>query len=352
MRLFSPNSNDLPLANSIYEQEVFQFCSEWKAGKTEFQFHSSGSTGIPKSIHISRAHMIESARLTSDWLSLEPRDIALLALPVQYIAGAMVLVRALVLDLDVLLIEPCQNPLEYVENQSIQLASFVPTQWATMMNSAVDLKAIFSKAKGILLGGAGLDSRLEKASAELDLPIFHTYGMTETVSHIAYRDLQKHFSYFQCLPGVQIKLNDAGCLSVKGTMTGQQWIETQDIVRLVSDHSFEFIGRADRVINSGGKKIFPDEVETWVRRYFTEQQLTGEVLLVGIPDSFYGQKAVLFTTNKLENDHKIQLNEYLKDHIASEDRPKSIIYRPNFELLPNGKIDALKTLALYVETIK
>jgi acyl-CoA synthetase (AMP-forming)/AMP-acid ligase II len=73
---------------------------------------------------------------------------------------------------------------------------------------------------------------------------------------------------------------------------------------------------------------------------------------VGIPDSFYGQKAVLLTTNKLENDHKIQLNEYLKDHIASEDCPKSIIYRPSFELLPNGKIDALKTLALYVETIK
>ncbi len=352
MRLFSPNSNDLALATSTYEQEVFQFCSEWKAGKMEFQFHSSGSTGKPKSIILSREHMIESVKLTRDWLSLEPRDIALLALPVQYIAGAMVLVRALVLDLDVLLVEPCQNPLEQVGNQSIQLASFVPTQWATMINSSVDLNAIFSKAKGILLGGAGLDSRLEKASVELDLPIFHTYGMTETISHIAYRDLQKQSTYFQCLPGVNVKLNDAGCLLIQGPMTGQHWIETQDVVRLVTDHTFEFIGRADRVINSGGKKIFPDVVETWVRRFFMEQQLSGEVLLVGIPDPFYGQKATLLTTIKLKTAQKIQLNDFLKNHIASEDCPKSIIYRPSFELLPNGKIDALKTLALYLETIK
>lgn len=352
MRLFSPKSNDFPVASSAFEKEVFRFCSDWNEGKAEFQFHSSGSTGAPKSISLTRAQMISSAELTGQWLALAPRDVAFMALPVQYIAGAMVLVRALVLDLDVLLVEPCQNPLVQVQDASIQLASFVPTQWATILNSSIDVQAIFSKAKGVLIGGASLDPSLEKASFALDFPLFHTYGMTETVSHVAYRDLHAESSYFHCLPGVEIQLNTQGCLMVQGSMTANQWIETNDLVHVVDEYTFEFVGRADRVINSGGKKIFPDLVEKWVRQFYAQKKWTAEILLVGLPDSFYGQKAVLFTTMDLSEEEKNQVTDFLKAHLASEDCPKAIVYRPRFELLENGKIDALKTVALYVETTK
>lgn len=352
MRLFSPKSNDFPVATSVFEMEVFRFCSEWNEGKAEFQFHSSGSTGVPKSIVLTRTQLISSAQLTGQWLSLAPRDVALMALPVQYIAGAMVLVRALVLDLDVLLVDPCQNPLEQVQDLSIQLASFVPTQWATILNSNIHVQAIFSKAKGVLIGGASLDTNLEKATVALDLPIYHTYGMTETVSHVAYRDLHEESPYFHCLPGVEIQLNTQGCLMVQGPMTAEQWIETNDLVHMVDEYTFEFVGRADRVINSGGKKIFPDLVENWVRRFYGQKKWKGEILLVGLPDSFYGQKAVLFTTMDLSEEEKNQLIDFLKEHLASEDCPKAIVFRPRFELLGNGKIDALKTVALYVETTK
>ena len=352
MRLFSPKSNDFPIANSAYEVEVFRFCAEWNSGKDAFQFHSSGSTGAPKSIWLTREQMVQSVQLTGEWLSLAPRDKALMALPVQYIAGAMVLVRALVLDLDICLVEPCQNPLEHLQEISIQLASFVPTQWATILNSEVDLNSIFSKTKGILLGGAGLDDSLESASRALNLPIFHTYGMTETVSHVAFRDLRRQKKYFTSLPGVRIQVNTFGCLMIQGPMTSHQWIETKDLVHVLDEKTFEFLGRADRVINSGGKKIFPDLVETWVRRFYLEKKWLGEILLVGLPDSFYGQKAILFTTNQLDEDEKNQLIDFLKMNMASEDCPKAIMYRPTFELLPNGKIDALKTVALYLETTK
>jgi O-succinylbenzoic acid--CoA ligase len=176
--------------------------------------------------------------------------------------------------------------------------------------------------------------------------------MTETVSHVAFRDLREQKKYFRSMPGVHIQLNSLGCLMIQGPMTIDQWIETQDLVQIVDENTFEFLGRADRVINSGGKKIFPDVVETWVRRFYEKKKWAGEVLLVGLPDSFFGQKAILFTTNELDIVGKNQLIDFLKMNLPSEDCPKAIIYRPTFELLPNGKIDSLKTVALYVETTK
>ena len=349
MRFISPRNNDFPDPVSDFEAAVFSFCREWNAGKAHFMFHSSGSTGKPKSIELSRDQMACSAKLTGAWLSLNSRDIALMALPVEYIAGAMVLVRALELDLDVLLVDPCQNPLLHLGNHQVHLASFVPTQWATILSSSVDLLSIFSNAKGILLGGASLDPELEKRSSALNLPIFHTYGMTETVSHVAFRDVRLGNEIYSLLPGVQIRLNERGCLCISGLMTGQAWVETQDMVQLVDANSFRFLGRADRVINSGGKKIFPDVVEKWVHAYRMAKDWKGDLMMVGIPDQFYGQKAVLFSTIDLDVDKKNQLIDFLKTKIPSEDCPKDIIFISHFELLLNGKIDALKTVALYLE---
>ncbi|MEN9959309.1 MAG: o-succinylbenzoate--CoA ligase, partial [Bacteroidota bacterium] len=129
MQLFSPLSDDLFQPSSEYEREVLSFCAAWKSGQSSFLFHTSGSTGIPKPIWLDRRAMETSALATGDWLQLKPQDVALVCLPVNYIAGAMVLVRAMVLDLSVCLVEPSSNPFIGLAPISIQLASFVPNQW-------------------------------------------------------------------------------------------------------------------------------------------------------------------------------------------------------------------------------
>ena len=175
---------DFPVAETEFEQQVFAFCQAWRTGQTEFTFHTSGSTGEPKPIVISRERLYVSAKMTGDWLKLEKGDAALLSLSPLYIAGAMVLIRALVHDLSLILVEPCQNPLSQIPPTDIHLASFVPTQWATMLDSGIQFSDYFKQAKGVLLGGAPLPDSLRK---DYGFPVYETYGMTETVSHIAYR---------------------------------------------------------------------------------------------------------------------------------------------------------------------
>ncbi len=327
---------DLPVAETEFELQVFAFCQAWRAGQTEFTFHTSGSTGEPKPIVISRERLYLSAKMTGDWLKLEKGNVALLSLPPTYIAGAMVLVRAMVHDLALILVEPCQNPLSQIPSQNIHLASFVPTQWATMLSSGISLNVYFKEAKGVLLGGASVPDSLRK---DYGFPVYETYGMTETVSHIAYRTWNQ--SYFQTLPGVQIGLNDEDCLLICAPVTENKWIETRDVVEMVDADQFVLRGRLDRVINSGGIKLQPEKIEQAYR------SLTSLPLFVaGIPDAFWGQKLVLF----LESSSPVSINLETAP-LSSAEIPKEIICLPSFIKTATAKIDTAKTVALYLNSL-
>ncbi len=327
---------DIPVAETDFEQQVFAFCQAWRAGQMEFTFHTSGSTGEPKPIVISRERLYLSAKMTGDWLKLEKGDVALLSLPPSYIAGAMVLVRALVHDLALILVEPCQNPLSQIPPTKIHLASFVPTQWATMLTSEVEFNDYFQAAKGILLGGASVPESLRK---DYGFPVYETYGMTETVSHVAYRTWNQ--SHFQTLPGVQIGQNDEDCLLICSPVTDNKWIETRDIVELKTDAQFILKGRLDRVINSGGIKLQPEKIET-VYRSMTSLPL----FVAGIPDAFWGQKLVLF----LESSSNVSIN-LETELLSSAEIPKEIICLPSFIKTASAKIDTAKTVALYLNSL-
>ena len=327
---------DFPVAETDFEQQVFAFCQAWRAGQTEFTFHTSGSTGEPKPIVISRERLYLSAKMTGDWLKLEKGDVALLSLPPSYIAGAMVLVRALVHDLALILVEPCQNPLSQIPPIKIHLASFVPTQWATMLTSEVEFYDYFQEAKGVLLGGASVPESLRK---EYGFPFYETYGMTETVSHVAYRTWNQ--SHFQTLPGVQIGQNDEDCLLICASVTDNKWIETRDIVEWKTDGQFILQGRLDRIINSGGIKLQPEKIET-VYRSMTSLPL----FVAGIPDAFWGQKLVLF----LESSSTVSII-LETELLSSAEIPKEIICLPSFIKTASAKIDTAKTVALYLNSL-
>ena len=352
MLVFNPHNANYPEPVNSFQEEVFDFCRQWKLGKNEFLFHTSGSTGKPKPIYLSRLSMIESANMTMDWLHLQEGDNVLLCLPIEYIAGAMMLVRALVLKLNIVLVEPSQNPLEEITKPIyIHLASFVTTQWSTILQSNPNLFTFFSEVKGILIGGSELTSSVELLTKEIQLPIFQTYGMTETSSHIAFRQISSEDAIYQCLKDVQIKLNDQGCLCIHSPSTLNQWIETNDVAELIHVNQFSILGRNDFAINSGGRKIHPEIIEKCCHSFFAQHSITCKTFAYGLDDDFYGQKLVLFIETIDELNIQIQLIDYLKLNLESWEVPKQFIVLPEFLYTKTGKIDRPNTLTLYLNNL-
>lgn len=353
MLVFNPHNTNYPEPVNSFQKEVFDFCRQWELGKNEFLFHTSGSTGKPKPIYLSRTSMIESANMTKHWLNLQEGDHVLLCLPIEYIAGAMMLVRALVLKLNIVIIEPSQNPLEGITNPiNIHLASFVTTQWSTILQSNANLFAFFSDVKGILIGGSELTSSVELLTKEIQLPIFQTYGMTETSSHIAFKLISSEDTIYQCLKDVQIKMNDQGCLCINSPSTLNQWIETNDVAEIINVNQFSILGRKDFVINSGGRKIHPELIEKCCQSFFAHHSIVCKTFAYGLHDDFYGQKLVLFIETKDEFHNQSQLLDNLKLNLHSWEVPKEVIILPQFIYTKSGKIDRPNTLTLYLNNLK
>lgn len=348
MQLFSPLSEDYPIPASEFESQVVAFCRQWKSGQTHFAFMTSGSTGSPKSILITREAMIASAQMTGNWLQLAPNDVVLLCLPVHYIAGAMVLVRAMVLNLRVCVVHPTVNPLQGLEPISIQLASFVPNQWYTMLKDGVDFSAYFNQGKAILLGGASLSPWMLQKTQTMPFPIFLTYGMTETVSHVAFQSISPSFeNKFTLFSEVDFEVSETDCARFKGKMTDNVWVQTNDLVEQISINQFQLLGRIDRVINSAGRKIHAERVEEALLAFFPERSF----FVAAIPDDKLGQKATLFMEGLAEIEDTI-LNQVAMPTLQSWEIPKLVVYLSKFETTQSGKMDRLKSVALYLNSQK
>ena len=344
MLVFSPSQHLLPIPQTEFEKQVLDFCAAWKDGQKEFTFHTSGSTGPPKPIKVHRKTMEASAQMTATWLNLKSGDTALLCLPMHYIAGAMVVVRALVLDLQVIVVEPSTHPLDEVDI-SIALASFVPNQWFQLLKNPAKIQSIFGHSKGILIGGAGIDVDLALRTSDFKLPIFLTYGMTETVSHVAFQKIDKENQTFTVLPGIEIKQDEANCLAICGPVTNSMWVQTRDVVSISDTNHFDWLGRLDRVINSAGKKIQAERVENALMGIIPDRYF-----VVGIPDHEFGQKVVVFIASSSNTLTLQTITSFLQRKIESWEMPKEIIYVPEFFETSSGKIDQLKTVTLHLNS--
>lgn len=349
MLVISPKSNVFPNPSTSFEAEVIEFCQLWNAGNEWFNFHTSGSTGEPKAIRIHRDQMIHSAQLTGNWLGLEAGDRALLCLPVKFIGGVMVVVRALVWDLQLIIVEPSNQP-EIPLDFPIQMTSMVPPQLQYILQHD-SLLAPFKESKGVLVGGAAISVEIENLALKQAFPIFLTYGMTETVSHIAYRRISSIADeYLHPLPGVEINLNEEECICIRSQVTNNLWIETNDLAEINEVQGFRILGRKDFVINSGGMKIIPSQIEKYIQAFFLTSGISVHSFVAALPDEFYGQKAVLFIESSPPLDWGDPLKAYLLKHLPSKLIPKSIICLPKFIFNSNGKLDSLKTVALYLQS--
>ncbi len=243
------------------QADIGRFLEQWWSPAPTMELHTSGSTGTPTTLHARKSAMEASARATCRAFQLQAGHSALLCLPLRYIAGQMMLVRALVGGLQLLTAEPSSTPLCGLR-QTVDFAPLVPMQVAGTL-AQPDGAAQLSNIRTLLLGGSFVDSTLEAQLQSLPCRVFASYGMTETLSHIALRAVNtpQRSEYYTPLPGVQVTLTPAGTLQISVPYLGIDQLVTNDAAEITPDGNFRILGRVDAVINSGGIKIQAEDIE-------------------------------------------------------------------------------------------
>jgi O-succinylbenzoic acid--CoA ligase len=240
-------------------------------------------------IKLKKSAMTASAINTLKFFQLKENDVAFLCLPVDYIAGKMMVVRALVGGLNLLIIDPNGTP--RIPQQNIDFTAMVPLQVKNLIAENAD----FTIIKKLIIGGAEVDYSLHNALQKIETEVFATYGMTETCSHIALQQIngKNPDKSFRLLNGISIAKNEEGCLSIFYPELSSKTIQTNDLVEIVSPTEFKWLGRADNVINSGGIKISPEELELVIRPL-----IHSECIVSSKTDEILGSRAILVIEGK------------------------------------------------------
>ena len=252
--------------------------------------------------------------------------------------------------------EPSAEPLKEIDfSNKIDFAAFVPYQMLTMLQSQNKISNMnrLNEMRTILVGGDIINTELSELVNQISSPVYHTYGMTETVSHIAYRRLNGpgKSEYFTILKGVQIDHDERGCLMVKSSVTSNEWVVTNDLIERIDASQFRWIGRADLVINSGGIKIQIVELEKQIGLIFEELKINLNFLIVSKSDPNFNQKAVLVIESIDHLDLRKQevLEIKMSEQIDKLKIPKEIIYIPFFPRTPTGKPDRAKVTRIFMD---
>jgi O-succinylbenzoic acid--CoA ligase len=344
--------SDLPTAlahaQNNFEKASLDFILNWIKGKEVFILNTSGSTGAPKSITVTRNQLKASAQLTIDALHLKKNQTALICLDTRYIAGIMMIVRSLEAAMNMILVEPVSNPLALVdEDIPIDFTALVPLQVDTILNSPN--RKQFEKIKSILIGGAAVNQRTIHELKALPCTCYVTYGMTETLSHIALQKLNGTDAQdnFEALPGIALSKDERGCLVIHAPHVSDQPIVTNDLVEFLTPLTFRWLGRADTIINTGGVKVIPEKIESSIELILDESKISRRFFIAGLPDPTFGQSVTLIMEgDALPLHQEGLLRKKIMEFPDRYERPKSIRYVSEFVNTDTGKVNKLKTIAL------
>jgi O-succinylbenzoic acid--CoA ligase len=328
-----PDLEELP----EFAQEAFSFCKDWLAGKDRFVQATSGSTGVPKLQKITRQQLMASATATGAFFGVNSEFKLLCCLNPAYIAGKMMLVRALVWDCEITLIEPNAAPLA-TQEEPVDLVAMVPLQVETSLSSPSSLEKL-KAIQTVLIGGAPLSDSLQIALSKEDIAAWQTFGMTETVSHIALAPIGTGELIYQTLPGVEIGVSENQCLWIQSPMSGAEKLETNDNVELRSKNTFVWLGRADFVVNSGGIKLFPEQLEKKINPWMSERYPGVSYFFFGEADDRLGKRLVLYLEGEASQFNLESLEKELKKLLGKFEVPKKIYLLPQFTYTETGKIN-------------
>lgn len=301
-----------------FEKSVGDFILDWFDNKSYVEMNTSGTTGTPKLIRVGKQAMVNSAIATGDFFDLKPGDRALHCLPTKFIAGKMMFVRSFILGLDIDFVAPSSHPMLHNDTK-YDFVAMVPLQ---AQNSLSALKNV----KKMIIGGAKMSKTLEKGLSKLKTEVYETYGMTETITHIAAKKIGE--KAFSILPNIKISKDDRNCLVINAFKISNDSILTNDLVELVGENQFVFLGRIDNVINSGGIKLIPEKIEDKL-----SDKINSRFFVTGKQDAVLGEKLVIV----IEGEQQI-LDDSIFDGLDKYEKPKEVFYVSKFSETESGKI--------------
>ena len=310
-----------------------EFLSEWRNNSPYVEVKTSGSTGEPKRMLVERQRMRASARITCDFLGLKAGDTALLCMSLDYIAGKMMVVRAIERNLRLITVEPSGHPLNngqwIMDNGQFGFAAMVPMQVYNSLRVPEERERL-KLIKHLIIGGGAIDEAMAEELKAFPNQVWSTYGMTETLSHIALRRLSgpDASEWYTPFPSVSVSLNEEGCLVIDAPEVCKERLVTNDIAELATNnHSFRILGRRDNVICSGGIKIQAEEVERMLKAH-----LRVPYLISKRPDKKFGEVVVLLTEGDVE-----EAKTVCEAVLPKYQRPKAYVHVDNIPLTETKK---------------
>jgi O-succinylbenzoic acid--CoA ligase len=320
-----------------HEIDIGKFIQKWFDDTETITVTTSGSTGIPKSITIRKEFMVNSANATGMFFKLGSGTSALLCLPPKYIAGKMMLVRAMILGWDLHVVAPEKDALTQYDNK-YDFAAMVPYQVHHSIHA-------LEKVGKLIIGGGDISNELNEKLQKVFTEAFATYGMTETVTHIAVKRINglAKSEEFTALPNVKLSQDERGCLEIDAPNISGSRVITNDIVKLTSETTFKWLGRYDNIINSGGIKMNPEQIEEKLAPH-----IDLPFIISSEKDNELGERIIIIVENK----DKIELPNYAEVflNLESYERPKRIYSFSKFPYTETEKIkrkEILKSISKY-----
>lgn len=324
------------VCHASWRRSIFSFLMQWLDNNSYIIVPSSGSSGQPKQLRLSKQHMANSALKTGEYLNLKKGESALLCLSAEYIAGKMMLVRAMTLGLNLFITAPADDPLKHFANARFDFAAVVPLQAHELLKTKSGEKNL-NNIQNLIIGGSDIGFALRNKIKTLTNRTFHTYGMTETVSHIAMQQLngQQPDEAFHLLPGVHISTDSHQRLIIEAPDIVPAPVHTNDVAELLTPGTFRILGRYDQMIISGGINLYPETIEakleTFIPCRFAISSVTDDRLI---------EKVVLVIEDKPWVTEKVrQLQADISAALERYAIPKEIIFIKNIPETPNRKID-------------
>ncbi len=324
---------ELMIQSQSISDEIYIFLSELFDDKSYIEVKTSGSTGVPKIIEIPKVYLIHSAQATGEYFQLYEGTTALLCMNPNFIAGKMMLVRAIVLGWSLDVVPPSLTPLSGVE-KLYDFSAMVPLQ---VSNSLNDLFKIHK----LIIGGGVVSKELDNQIQEIDTRCYATYGMTETVTHIAVKKLNGmgKSDVYETLAGVSVHLDERGCVVIDAPKVASETVITNDLAQVFSPKEFVWLGRYDNIINSGGIKLIPEQIERKIVSFVNQR-----FFVTGLEDAVLGQKLVIVVEG---NGDQITLDDIDQiESLEKYEKPKEIYFVPQFIETETKKVQRQKTLQL------
>lgn len=328
-----------PLNKEVLEDWEFNFWYFIKCwfneGKKTIEIKTSGSTGVPKIISHQKKYMIASAKMTSAYFKLDTSKTALLCLPTTSVGGMMMIVRSLVSGMNLIIQKPSSNPLGNLETK-IDFTAMVPLQ---VQKSLAESCEKWLLVKEVIIGGGKVSAALEKDLVEQKINAFSTFGMTETISHIALKKIGTS-TVFKGLSNCYFEVNNNDCLIIHANDIGVENLQTNDIVKLIDSKQFEWLGRFDNAIETGGIKVLPENIESKIGSL-----IESRFMISSLPDKLLNNKLILLIEGGNTNLEIADLSNFLSKY----EIPKEIHFMKQFVETNTGKLSRKLTKEKFIQ---